>query len=360
MYKVLLISLLLTSLALGQGVQPQTAQPAASKDAPVPQHHDDDDDPAPASAAKVLPASPVITIHGICDNGAKIWKPADRAKPATPATSPCETVITRAQFEMLSDSLNPQMSALSKRQLADAYPRLLLFADTARELGIDKDPHFQELLSFASLRLLSEMLTRQMQQKAGDISDTEIEKYYNENPTKFERIDLLRIFIPRQKEPIPGKADPAEAATDETAMKMEAEKIHSEAVAGGDFQPLQQEAFEAAHLKSNSPNVSLGKLAIGRLPLNHQNVFDLNPGRVSGLISDPAGYYIYKVISKDMTPLAQAKPEIRNSIQTRQMQSSTDALLKNISTDLNPDYFGAISTRTRPQPPSQPAKPETK
>ena len=139
------------------------------------------------------------------------------------------------------------------------------------------------------------------------------------------------------------------------------EKIRAAAVEGGDFQRLQQQAFEAAHLKSISPNVSLGKLAIGRLPLSHQSVFDLKPEQISELISDPAGYYIYKVVSKDMTPLSQAKPEIHTLIQAQNMQKSTDALLRNINSELNVDYFGGVPARTaRPKAGSQTAKPEGK
>lgn len=353
MYKTLLTLLILSLFSLGQAAQSQRAETTVSKEPPVPEHHDDDTDPPPSSAASVAPTAPVITVHGLCDKGSKL--PALETTAPLPASSAasmsvnCETVITRAQFEMLADSLNPQMSALSKRQLADAYPRLLVFADTARELGIDKDPHFQEMLSFASLRLLSEVLTRRMQREAGEITDAEVEKYYDENPTKFERIELLRIFIPKQTEPLSGKGDAVASAGDETAMRLEAEKIHRLAVAGGDFQQLQQEAFEAVHLKSASASVSLGKLAIGRLPLNHRNVFDLKPGQVSELISDPAGYYIYKVVSKDMIPLSQATSEIRNSIQSQQMQSSTDALLKNINSELNAAYFGGLPAG-RPKP----------
>jgi hypothetical protein len=360
MNKVLSIFLLLSSLALAQAVASPKTPPSEPAQAAVPEHHDDDTEPPPASAARVSPTAPVITVHGLCDNRAKVGTSTDgvRSGHSTSGDSDCKIVITRAQFELLTDSLNPQMAALAKRQLADAYPRILLFAATARELGLDQDPHFQEMLHFAAERLLSEVLTRSMQQKAGDISDAELQKYYDQNPTKFERIELLRIFIPLREQFISGKEEPV--ALEETAMKAEAEKIHAAAAAGGDFQQLQQQAFEAAHLKSSSPNVSLGKLPIGRLPLDHQKVFDLERGQVSGLISDSTGYYVYKVVSKEMTPLSQAKPEIHNLIQAQKMQASTDALLKTISSEVNADYFGGLPSTSRPKPGGQTVKPETK
>ena len=42
------------------------------------------------------------------------------------------------------------------------------------------------------------------------------------------------------------------------------------------------------------------------------------------------------------------------------MQASTDALLKNISSEVNADYFGALPSTSRPRPAGQTVKPETK
>jgi hypothetical protein len=61
-----------------------------------------------------------------------------------------------------------------------------------------------------------------------------------------------------------------------------------------------------------------------------------------------------------MIPLSHAKPEIHNLIQTQQMQSSTDALLKNFNSELNADCFGGLTARSRPKAAAQAVKPETK
>ena len=72
-----------------------------------------------------------------------------------------------------------------------------------------------------------------------------------------------------------------------------AEKIQARAAAGEDFQQLQKDAFEAAGISSGSPNVSTGKIAAVGLPLNHQNVFEMEPGQVSDVIVDPSGCLLY-------------------------------------------------------------------
>jgi hypothetical protein len=320
----------------------------------------DDDDDVP-NASKVmadkskLPAdAPVITIEGVCDQ-----QSAGGAEAKDAASSNCKTVITREQFEKLADSLNPNMPPAVRRQLATAYPRLLLFSKKAKEMGLDKEPRYQEMMKWASLQVLANNLTQQMQKKAGDISDADVEKYYKDNPDKFQQFELQRIFIPKNKQhPMSASNAPAkENPADEAAMKAEAKKIQARAAAGGDFTALQKEAFDVAGLKAASPNVSLGKLTKGSLPQDHQKVFELKPKQVSELFSDPGGFYVYKVLSENMIPLSEAKNQIHSTLQSERMQASMESLMGTIKPELNPAYFGGAAPPTRPLPPGMKAPP---
>lgn len=350
--------LLLTSLALGQGMQAASGQKSGTQSAAAGQQEprpELDEMPAPkVPSSQVPPTAAVITVQGLCPASAtSAGKTATRtrtaAKPASSAE--CKTVITRAQFERLADALNPQMPLPTKRQLAEAYPRLLLFGQKAREMGLDKEPEFQEMMRFATLQLLAQNLTRNLQKKAGNIPETEVAKYYQDNPTRFQQVELLRIFIPKSKQHAPeaGSAAPAKAdtAADQAAMKAVAEKIHTEAAAGGDFQKLQQEAFAAAGINSQSPNVNLGKLTREGLPTNQQQVFELQAGKVSELLDDPGGYYIYKVVSKQMIPLDQAKGEIHNFLEQQSFRKQMEAMIGSVKPELNQAYFAGPGPRPR-------------
>jgi hypothetical protein len=184
-------------------------------------------------------------------------------------------------------------------------------------------------------------LNRYFEEQASSISDSEVEKYYKENAIKFERGELLRIFVPKQtgqaQKTVSG--DRSSAATDSSMLAV-AEKIRARAAAGEDFQQLQKEAFAAANIASGSPNVSTGKIAAVGLPLSHQKVFEMEPGQVSDVIAESSGYYIYKVVSKQMVPLAQASKEIRKSIASQRVQDVTASLIKAIKPELDPMYFG--------------------
>ncbi len=354
---VVVVLALFASLALAQ------TNPTQLPEIPEHQRHDDDNEPPPSSAASVPADSAVITIKGVCDRssdpapsgdkvGVKESSSSDRGKNDSPAASTfsaCKTVVTKAQFERLVEALNPQMSGPARRQLAESYPRFLLFASRAHELGLDQDPLFAEAMRYASMRLLTERLTRYFEEQASSISDSDIEAYYKGNAIKFERAELLRIFVPKQKrqEQKTGSGEQSSTPID-SAMLTVAENIRARAVAGEDFQQLQKEAFEAASISSGSPNVSTGKIAAVRLPLDHQKVFEMEPGQLSDIIADASGYYIYKIVSKEKIPLTQARQEIRKSIASERVQDSTSSLGKSVRSELDEKYFGALPRRQHP------------
>src|SRR2546421_697009 len=82
-------------------------------------------------------------------------------------------------------------------QPATAYPRLLLFAEQAKKEGLDKEPHYREMMRFASLQILAQDFTRAVQKNAANIPEADLEQYYKNNQAKFQQADLQRIFIPR-------------------------------------------------------------------------------------------------------------------------------------------------------------------
>src|SRR5258708_34013745 len=71
-----------------------------------------------APEIKVGPDEGVITLKGFC---------AD----ASQQGDACKTVITRAQFEKLAETLQPGRSPAIRRQLAPAYPRMLKMSAAA-------------------------------------------------------------------------------------------------------------------------------------------------------------------------------------------------------------------------------------
>ena len=347
--------LLLATLAAGQAPSASTSK-ASSKPAISPAV-----EAKPAGAEAVPADAAVITIEGMCD------APASKTKAATPAKkADCKTVVTRAEFDALANALQPNMNAATKRKLADVYPKMLMMAHAAQQRGLQNDPKFKQVLQFARLQILSQELSRSVKEQADKVPAADIEKYYKENTSAFEQASLQRLFIPKDKQAEgsgnddaenkdTGKADtaknadkPADAAkaaatqkADEEAMKKEADALQARAKAGEDFDKLQKEAYEQAGLKGTPPATNMGKLTRAEVPVTHRAALDLKAGEVSQVFSETNGFYIYKVVSKEVKTLDQAKDEIRASLAQQRLQDAMEKIQQSGTPHLNEAYFAA-------------------
>ena len=342
--------LLLGSLALGQAASPSSPQSTAKPAAPPAAQPAN---PATAESSSVAPNTAVITITGVCDAAGTTPKAAPATKPA----ADCKTVVTRAQFERLANSLQPNMPPAIQRRLADAYPKILLMAHEARKRGLENDPKLKELFQFVKLQVLSQELSRSLKDEADKVPDAEIESYYKANGPNFEQASLQRLFIPKDKQREPAgeeaadkddsKAAEAQKAAEE-AMKKEAEALRTRAAAGEDFDKLQKEAYDTAGLKGSPPTTSLGKLTRNEIPANHRSVVDLPAGQVSPLFTEPNGYYVYKVVAKDTKSLSDAREQIRATLSQQRLQAAMERVQNSGKTELNETYFAPPPPAMRP------------
>jgi hypothetical protein len=344
---------LLSTLSLGQtsdGGQQKNGNTAGSEAAS-----------SPSPGSMVAPDAVVITINGLCDRkspeGAAAPAMPQEASPGASGSAPaanagCKTLVTRRQFEGVVDVLSHKASIEKRRRFARDYSELLLFAQQARQFGLDKDPDSQEFLQYKYSQALQVLLTSYLQSKANDISDAEVEKYYKDHPERFQEIALSRIFVPL-RETKKAQADPDDpieyTPADREAMQKVAEKIQREAVAGGNFEKLEAEAYKAAHVtQEEPPEVDLGdKWTIDNLPPEHKDrIAHMQPGEVSGLIVHPMGWQIFKVTAKRMIPLSEAKP----ALQSLRMKDAMQSLRNSIDPQLNDAYFSDPTDPAHTQP----------
>jgi len=357
MRRLRLLLLLLASIAAAALANAQAA-PSSSGPAPATQHPPNElgesNGPGrgPAAAVSDLPpATPVITIRGIC--------PPPKAGVAPKPQSECKTVVTRADFEKLATALQPKMTPLVRRQLANQYPQILFMSEEARKRGLDKNPHYLEMLRFTKMELLKLELDRSIEDQAENVPESEIKDYYKKNARSFEQISVLRIFVPKMKQ-IQPKDGAAAAETDavrkdsEAAMAKVAEDLHTRAAAGEDFDKLQKEAYEAAGIKASPPPTANPGLRRTNLPTSQASVFDLKEGELSAVINDGSGSYIYKVVSRTTPTVADVQEEIRNTLRSQRLQAMRQKLQTSVSSELNKDYFGPDLPQGSPGMPGAP------
>ncbi len=353
MYRQFLTCLLLVAFVSGQ--TPQAAPPSAAPSAPQSAA------PAAAPEPKVGPDDPVITIKGFCQD-------------SSAQGDACKTVISRAQFEKLADTLQPNMSPAMRRQLATAYSRMLTMSSAAEKRGLDKTPHFDESLHFARMQILSQELSKSLQADSTNVSDQEIQDYYQKNTPNFDQATFARIFVPKSKRtsapattatkkagasgasaaaekpkpPIKKLSPEEQEKAGEETMTKAAKSLRARAAKGEDPDKLQKDAYMASGLPGTPPPTKMEKVRRTSLPNGHQAVMDLKPGEVSEVISDPSGNYIYKMISKETLPLESVKTEIRNQLSSTRYRESMQHYQNNA--DLNDAYFGPGRGPAMPMP----------
>lgn len=337
----------LAAAAWGQAAKP-AAPPAPPKAANTAGVASQDSGAVPVAAGAA-----VITIPGICDKA-----PAAKSNAAD-----CKTVVTRAEFEQLVQSVAPTIAPPARKQLATQYGMALVMVHKAHEMGLDQGPKFQELMRVARIGVLTKELSRNMQEEAARISDKDVETYYKTNQPAFQEVELQRIYIPRTKQTAEGKDKPADDEAkkhqqeSEDAMKKLADALRTRAAAGEDFEKLQDEALAASELKGKPPT-KLGKARRASLPPEQADIFNLKPGETSQLISTPSGYLIYKAGEKGTVPLDKAREEITSALKTQRMQDALQAIQQSATPELNEKYFAdapAAPNSKTPEPAADPA-----
>jgi hypothetical protein len=296
--------------------------------------------------ADVSPTTPVIVLDGVCETTPASKKTAGTAS-ATKSAGECKTIITKADFESLANALQPNMNPATKRMLADRYPQMLILANAAHKRGLDTSPGFKKVVQFYRSQILAQELARSVKEQSEKVSQADIDKYYKGNPGEFEQASLQRLYIPKQKQveaagdkPESKSADQGKA--DEEALKKEADALRTRAAAGEDFDKLQKEAYEAAGLKGTPPQTNIGQLTRDELPVSHRAVMDLKAGEVSQVITEPNGYYIYKVASKDQKSEEAVQAEIKMKLAQQKFQDEMQRIEGSAKTELNEAYFGSL------------------
>lgn len=323
-------------------------QNPATHPTPKPPAQDEDENSATESTSPVAMDVPVLTIKGFCP---------DRATTAAGST-PCQTIITRGEFEKIAAAIRPNLTASVKQQLASLYPRLLVMSQRAEELGLDHQPPYEQMIAFSRMQILTQGLTRKLQQDAANVSEEEVADYYRKNLGMFEQYTLQRLLVPLRKLPTATKAaqpkmkanekDEGQATQDaESAQQAESERelnelaqnLRKRAAAGEDFVKLQQEAFESVGFKVASVTTSMGKVRRSALPANHAAIYQLKVGEVSQVVTDANGHYIYKLEAQDRLTLNEARGEIRQTLQSQRAKEDMEKIQASYSTETNDAYF---------------------
>jgi hypothetical protein len=282
-------------------------------------------EPAPGVAA----TQPVITVRGVCDQS---------NSPTTQSgLDSCVTVISREQFETLVKTLNPTGHALSteaRRGLARTYADYLGVQAAARKAGMEDTPEFRMVMEWNRLRAIADLYRFSLEEKYRSPADAEVEAYYRQHLGDYEKMTLARILVPRQN-----AAEADKDAFDKKARGV-ADAAQSRAVKGDDPAQIQKDAYAALGV-AMAPFTELGSRRRSELvPEEATELFSLKAGEVSHVEKEDQNYVIYKVLRRDVMPLAEVKAEVAREVYKEKFKGAMKSALDAVPAEFNEQYFG--------------------
>lgn len=278
-----------------------------------------------AKRAEIPPQTKIITIRYRCAN------------PAGTGTQTCETGVTRAEFDELVAALNPQMDGTSRQALSGEYAQLLIMAIAARSQKVDQTPEVRTLLNFSRLQILSSQLVKKINSNPPKVSAAEVETYMREHARDYEQVVVRRIMIAARANDASAKST-VDGGTSRAAL---AQSIHERALKGEDFDQLQREVSGPA-TSGASTDTRIGPASCLILPVEHNEVCGLQPGAVSNVITDPRGFYIYRMESRQGRPGDEVRKEVREKLERERLQKVLENLRTPVALQLDERYFGKL------------------
>ncbi len=251
--------------------------------------------------------------------------------------------LTAKQFEDQVKELPPQLQmALKqrpelKKQFLDRWVQVTLLALAARDRGLDRQPDIKAQLEDAANSILARAyLRKEIESKDVNVTDKEVEQYYEANKDKFrqpESVKASHILIKVDKD---GDKKAWEAA------KKKAQMVREKALKGESFAELAKKYSDDPGSKNKGGE--LGYFTKGRMvPEFEKAAFSLKKGEISKPVKTAFGYHIIKL--EDIKPAHQKKlSEVRETVKGQLLKEKRRKIMNDVLKQLEKKYKPEVHT----------------
>jgi peptidyl-prolyl cis-trans isomerase C len=192
-------------------------------------------------------------------------------------------IITVEDFKKEVETLPPYLrpmaeTAEGKKELLDTMIVREIIMQQAKKDGLDKSPAVAEKMEELKQRVIVEAFLKKKIEEQANISDADLQKFYDQNKDKFKSGEQVRASHILVK--------------DEGAAK----EILAEIKKGGNFEELaKKHSIDAAGAKGGD----LGWFGQGSMIPEFETVaFAMKEGEISGVVKTKFGYHIIKLTGK--------------------------------------------------------------
>jgi peptidyl-prolyl cis-trans isomerase C len=201
-----------------------------------------------------------------------------------------------------------------KREYLDKMIKDRLLELHSRDLGFLDDPEITKRIHEAKLRILSEQFFLAEVRGKVDISDEEIEVYYNDNMEDYirpEEVKVRHILVESEEE---------------------AAAVLADLKAGKNFEDLAKEF--SIDIRTKEKGGDLGFIKRGRaIKVIEEAAFSLEPEKISDIVKSKYGYHIVKVDEihrQDYRSLEEVRNLIKTDLRTSKEQDRTREIISEL------------------------------
>jgi peptidyl-prolyl cis-trans isomerase C len=264
------------------------------------------------------------------------------------------TTITTGDFKLELANLPPYLKPMTetlegKKEMLETMVIRELILQQAKKDGVDKSPLVAEKLEELKKRVVVEAYLKKKVEEQANLSDADLQKFYDQNKDKFKSGDEIKASHILVKE----------AKT--------AQEVLAKLKGGASFEELaKQNSIDSAAAKGGD----LGWFGKGTmLPEFEKASFGLKEGEISGVVKTKFGYHIIKVTGKraaGQRQFADVKEQIKAALlpgkQQEVFQKLKEELKKSSKYTIKEDVLkkldgGAAEGEAKPAEPGKAAAP---
>ena len=262
------------------------------------------------------------------------------------------SVITTADFKKEVETLPPYLRPMTetpegKKELLDTMIIREIIMQQAQKDGLDKSQAVTDKLEELKKRVVVEAFLKKKIEDQANISDADLQKFYDQNKDKFNSGDQVRASHILVK------------------SENEAQDILGQIKKGANFEALaKKNSVDSAGAKGGD----LGWFGKGSMiPEFEKVVFSLKEGELSGVVKTQFGYHIIKLTGKRPAgnrSFAEAKEQIKAKLLPEKQQATflklKDELKKGAKYSIKEDVLKGIDIKPAAAAQAAPGEPKEK
>jgi parvulin-like peptidyl-prolyl isomerase len=171
------------------------------------------------------------------------------------------------------------------------------------------------------------------------VTEEDVAKFYKENPSKFEKPELVKVNQILISTLDPSTRPPQQLPDEVKAEKLAlAKKVQERAVKGEDFAALVKEFSDDPASKEKGGEIAFPR-GTGRIPPEFEAAaFSLETGKISSVVTTTLGYHIIQLVEKtpaELVPLDKVHDELKKGLEGQEIQKRIPDFVEQLKKDNN-------------------------